>query len=96
MTSDSSELSEPPSDIEKLKEKPKPVLKLVNGKLGGFKRKPSTPQSSPEPDQADLGREPSPPHEHVLADNPDIAVSHRHAERVSMDAFPHNDAGASC
>ena len=77
MDTDSSSLSEPPpSDDETLRAPSKPVLKLLNGKLGGFSRKKSSPPpSSPEPDPKDLGREPSPPHEFVLADNPDVAVS---------------------
>ena len=91
--SNSSGLSAPPSSED---EKPKPkskgkekaTLKLVNGKLGGFKKKKaSPPPSSPEPDQVDLGREASPPHEYVLADNRDIAVSARGVWRVLLTRF---------
>ncbi|KAL9092709.1 MAG: hypothetical protein Q9159_000607 [Coniocarpon cinnabarinum] len=87
MDSDTSSLSDvPPSEDEKPQPPAKPVLKLVNGRLGGFARKKPSPESSPEPDQADLGREPSPPHEYVLADNPDIAVS-LSARYARNDAF---------
>lgn len=75
--SDSSDLSSAPASDE---EKPqKPTLKLAGGKLTvnriKLKKKNASPESSPEPDPAQLGREPSPTHEYVLADNPDIAVS---------------------
>lgn len=76
-SSDSSSLSEPlASDDERIKRKPSPklTLKLKNGKLD-FGRRAASPKSSPDPSLVDLGREPTPPHEYVLADNPDIAVS---------------------
>lgn len=88
MDSDSSSLSDPPlTEDESLSEPSKPTLKLLNGKLASFMRKNVSPLSSPEPDQADLGREPSPPHEYTLADNPDISVSLSRVMRVENDAF---------
>ena len=86
--SDSSSLSDVPSlEDEKTIVPLNPTLKLVNGKLGGFSRKRPSPASSPEPDQTDLGREASPPHEYVLADNPDIAVSISRHIRVLICAL---------
>lgn len=85
LSSDSSSLSEAlPSDDERLKRNPSPklTLKLKNGKLD-FGRRDASPQSSPEPSLLDLGREPTPPHEYVLADNPNIAVRTTLVSRVS-------------
>lgn len=60
-----SSLSPAPSDSE-LETKAKPGLLKFFPKLSG--------QSAPEPSQPARKRSPSPPHEYVLADNPDIAV----------------------
>jgi hypothetical protein len=82
MDSDSSLSSLPSSDDETLQQ---PIIKktltLKGGKLGfapaapapkARKRKVPVPRLSPSPSPE---RETSPPHEYVLADNPDIAVS---------------------
>lgn len=82
----SSVLSDPPpSDEEPLvAEEPQRKIKLNISKSNksslkqstlsfGSRRK--TPSESPEPDPSALGREQSPTHDYVLADNPDIAVS---------------------
>jgi hypothetical protein len=71
MSSDeSSELSSPPSEDESPLE-----LKKKDGILKFFSKVVPTTTApkadSPPPPE----REPSPPHEYVLADNPDIAVS---------------------
>jgi hypothetical protein len=71
MSSDeSSELSSPPSEDESPLE-----LKKKDGILKFFSKVVPTTAApkadSPPPPE----REPSPPHEYVLADNPDIAVS---------------------
>lgn len=83
--SESSDLSEAPSEVEDTlavpaPEKKKKTLKLKQGILNFSKHveRPPTPESPP--------REPSPPHEYVLADNPIIAVSHD-----TDNAFPGRD-----
>jgi hypothetical protein len=66
---DSSDLSSVPSDVEKDLQLTKKdgILKFFSKvpKPGAQPRRASTPPRK---------REPSPPHEYVLADNPDIAV----------------------
>lgn len=78
LSDDSSELSSAPSDTEldlQLKKDKKGILRFFSKvkpeKPGRAKpaAKPKKTDSPPPPD-----REPSPPHEYVLADNPDIAV----------------------
>lgn len=77
---DSTELSSigslsppPPSDDESdvQLEKKEGILKFFH-KVD--KKKAAAPKDSPEPASPRPKREPSPPHEYVLADNPDIAV----------------------
>jgi hypothetical protein len=68
MSDDSSELSSVPSEDESDLQ-----LKKKGGILRFFSKvnpKTDKPHSSPPPPE----REPSPPHEYVLSDNPDIAV----------------------
>lgn len=57
--------SEDESDVE---------LKPQNGILKFFHKLPKKPVEKEEMAPAPPKREPSPPHEYVLADNPDIAV----------------------
>ncbi len=78
---DSSELSSVPSDIEddlQLKKKDG-ILKFFSKAPAKKKASKATraPPSPPRPK-----REPSPPHEFVLADNPDIAVCRWIYDRV--------------
>ena len=77
--SDSSDLSAPPSEDEcdlQLKNKGgilRFFSKVKPTKASKSKKKtPSRPETPPPPE-----REASPPHEFVLADNPDIAVSRK-------------------
>lgn len=84
----SSDLSDPPSSgdeaIAPASVQPKIKLNvsrpksksLKQSKLSFGKRR-NEPSASPEPRLSDLNREPSPPHEYGMADNPDIAVSFR-------------------
>lgn len=78
MSDDSSELSSAPSDLESDIEPPKKegILKFFS-KASAKKAAPAIEDSPPPPP-----REPSPPHEYVLADNPDIAVSFQSLCRV--------------
>jgi hypothetical protein len=66
---DSSDLSSVPSDVENELQ-----LKKKDGILNFFPKvpKPTAQRRSTTPPR--LKKEPSPPHEYVLADNPDIAV----------------------
>lgn len=68
-----SSLSPPPSDDES-----EVQLEEKHGILKFFhrvdKNKVAAPRESPSPSPPRPKREPSPPHEYVLADNPDIAV----------------------
>jgi len=67
---DSSDLSSVPSDDDL-------QLTKMDGILKFFSKVPKPPAAAPrESPQSPprLKREPSPPHEYVLADNPDIAV----------------------
>lgn len=76
--SESSDLSEAPSEtieetpIEALPPPKAKKLKLKQGKLnfGAARDVPRQPSPPPAPP-----REPTPPHDYVLADNPDVAVS---------------------
>jgi len=71
----SSTLSTPPLSSDDDRASLKKTLKLKNGKLSfttkGARRVSSAPPRGVTPE---LARDPSPPHEYVLADNPDIAV----------------------
>jgi hypothetical protein len=51
--------------------------------LDGAGDEPSASSSDVEDENTKYQREPSPPHEETLADNPDIAVSRWRVERVS-------------
>lgn len=76
---DSSELSSAPSDIEDLKlEKKDGILKFFSK----VSKKPAAPRAPASPSPPP--REPSPPHEYVLADNPDIAVSLQYLCRAQI------------
>lgn len=71
MSDDSSELSSVPSEDESdLQLKKKGGILKFFSKVNPKTEKPKKANSSPPPPE----REPSPPHEYVLADNPDIAV----------------------
>ena len=75
MSSDeSSELSDVPSDVETDLQLTKKdgILKFFSKAAPPASSKPKA-ESPPRPK-----REPSPPHEYVLADNPDVAVSESH------------------
>jgi hypothetical protein len=67
-----SSLSPAPSDIELDEPAQEPVAKPKNGIQKYFSKATDKPakEASPPPRK----RSPSPPHEYVLADNPDIAV----------------------
>ena len=68
-----SSLSPPPSEDESdvQLEKQQGILKFFH-KVD--KNKVAAPKDSPEPSSPRPKREPSPPHDYVLADNPDLAV----------------------
>lgn len=75
MSDDSSELSSVPSEDESdLQLKKKGGILKFFSKVNPKTEKPKKEDSSPPPPE----REPSPPHEYVLADNPDIAVCFFH------------------
>lgn len=96
--SDGSSLSSvPPSEDESTKTVVKKTLTLKGGKLTAgasapFAAKPkkrhvaAPPPKSPSPSPE---RDTSPPHEYVLADNPDIAVSDLETTRVSSRLLLH-------
>lgn len=78
--SESSDLSEAPSDTVQTpsnssKEKQKKILKLKQGKLNFATTQHAPRQSTPD-SPPPSPHEPSPEHDYVLADNPDIAVSY--------------------
>jgi len=75
--SDSSDLSSPPiSDSEAAPPPPqKKTLKLKYGKLSFSTKRKAAPVRDRESSPDEPEREPSPPHDYALADNPDIAVS---------------------
>ncbi|KAI9746509.1 MAG: hypothetical protein M1818_000222 [Claussenomyces sp. TS43310] len=83
LSDDSSELSSAPSDLESDIELPKKegILRFFS-KASGKASVPKVEDSPPPPD-----REPSPPHEYVLADNPDIAFIVMFRSRFT-EAFP--------
>ncbi|KAB8416337.1 hypothetical protein FH972_024857 [Carpinus fangiana] len=97
MSDSDSPLSSPPLTDDE--EKPPKMLQVVNGKLSFLPtRKAPTkpakpmmrvraPSSSPEVESDKPGNEPSPPHEYVLADNPDIAFITMFRNRFA-DSFP--------
>lgn len=67
---DSSDLSSVPSDVEEELQ-----LTKKDGILKFFSKVPKrTTKPVEEEEKPRVKREPSPPHEYVLADNPDIAV----------------------
>ena len=84
MSDSSSSLSEAPSDRDvdtppEVVAQPKPKsIKLKQGTLNFSGARNVPRQKTPE----SPAREPTPPHDHVLADNPDVAVSSGAIERV--------------
>ncbi|OBT66071.1 hypothetical protein VE03_03243 [Pseudogymnoascus sp. 23342-1-I1] len=84
MSDDSSELSSVPSEDESdLQLKKKGGILKFFSKVNPKTEKPKKADSSPPPPE----REPSPPHEYVLADNPDIAFIVMFRSRFT-EAFP--------
>ncbi|OBT84485.1 hypothetical protein VE02_06410 [Pseudogymnoascus sp. 03VT05] len=84
MSDDSSELSSVPSEDESdLQLKKKGGILKFFSKVNPKTEKPKKADSSPPPPE----REPSPPHEFVLADNPDIAFIVMFRSRFT-EAFP--------
>lgn len=87
--SDSSDLSSPPSSDAEAAPPPKKTLKLKHGKLTFSTKRKAPPTRESSPDEPE--REPSPPHDYVLADNPDIAVGLIDASLVFAYSFEHDE-----
>lgn len=72
LSDSSSDLSTPPLSDTEPAAPPKKTLKLKHGKLTFSAKRKATPTRESSPEEPE--REPSPPHDYVLADNSDIAV----------------------